>query len=161
SLAQAQAIWDKLVAAHPDVPEYQNDLASTYNNLGLLQQTTGERAAALQSYEQARRLREKLVAAHPDVLGYQNGLSGTYVNLGNLIKTSGKSEEAIGWYGKAILLLEAVRQRQPKHPTARQFLRNAYWGRADVWTRLGRYAEALTDWDRALELDTGQDRDPI
>ncbi len=161
SHGQARTMWEKLVSAHPNVPEYQNHLAGTYNSLGILQQVIGERAAALQSYEQARRLREGLVAAHPDVPGYQMGLAVTYGTLGNLTYNSGKSEEAIGWYGKAIPLLEAVRQHQPNHPAARQYLRNAYSGRAEVLTRLGRYAQALTDWDRALELDTGQHRDRI
>jgi tetratricopeptide (TPR) repeat protein len=155
---QAQRVREQLMAAHPDVPGYQDDLAATYNNLGLLQLATGERTAALQSHEQARGLLEKLVAAYPDLLDYQINLGGTYTHLGTFHRDSGRPEEAFSWYAKAISGLEAVRQRQPKHPTARNSLRNAFRARADMLTRLGRHSEALPDWDRALELEAGPDR---
>src|SRR5262249_45322449 len=38
------------------------------------------------------------------------------------------------------------------------FLRNSHWGRAQALTQLGRHAEAVQDWDRALELDEGPNR---
>jgi hypothetical protein len=56
------------------------------------------------------------------------------------------------------VLLQAVRQRESNHPTARQSLRNSHWGRAESLIALGRYREALADWDQALELDDGPDR---
>ena len=41
-------------------------------------------------------------------------------------------------------------QRRPVE--AREVLRNTYWGRALALTSLGSHAEALADWDRAIEL---------
>ena len=38
----------------------------------------------------------------------------------------------------------------------RWHLRSAHGARAEVMIRLGRHAEALTDWDRAIKLDDGK-----
>jgi hypothetical protein len=36
--------------------------------------------------------------------------------------------------------------------SAKVYLRNSHWGRADAHHRLGQYAEAVKDWDRAIAL---------
>src|SRR5262249_25819259 len=43
----------------------------------------------------------------------------------------------------------------------RESLRDAFWGRARALNRLGRAADALRDCDRALELETGKERDGL
>jgi serine/threonine-protein kinase len=158
SFEQAREVFEQLSAAHPEVPDYQNGLAGTYNNLGVLQRDTGQPAAAQKAYERARDLREQLCAAHPEVPAYQNELASTYGNLGVLQHETGRPQDALAWYAKAFALLQAVRQREPHNPTARECLRNSHWGRARSLTALGRYREALADWDRALELDDGPNR---
>jgi tetratricopeptide (TPR) repeat protein len=158
SYERARAVFEQLRAAHPDVPDYQHGLAQTYTNLGAVQSATGQSAAALKSYERAREVFEQLRAAHPEVPAYQIDLAGTYVNLGALQRDTGRPQEGLAWYAKAIALLQAMRQREPNNPKARQFLRNGHWGRAQSLAALGRYREALADWDRALELDDGTDR---
>src|SRR5207245_791497 len=47
SFEQARMIQEKLVAAHPEVTQYQSALARTYLNLGILQSDTRQPAAAL------------------------------------------------------------------------------------------------------------------
>jgi hypothetical protein len=64
-------------------------------------------------------------------------------------------EVAVDWYAKAIRILEPVWRREPRLNAARRYLRNSHWGRARAWTRLGRHAEALPEWDRTLELEAG------
>ena len=44
---------------------------------------------------------------------------------------------------------------------ARHALRNCYWGRARALDALSRYAEATHDWERALELDDGQETEKL
>jgi eukaryotic-like serine/threonine-protein kinase len=53
---------------------------------------------------------------------------------------------------------EEVHRQYPRHADARLFLSYDYWGRAQSLTKLERYAEALQDWNRALELDEGRNR---
>src|SRR5262249_18494704 len=48
--------------------------------------------------------------------------------------------------------LDPVHRADPRFVTARQFLANAHQGRALSLTSLRRYADALADWDRAVEL---------
>src|SRR5262249_37746254 len=43
-------------------------------------------------------------------------------------------------------------KREPGLAKAREFLRNSHWGRAGLLMELGRFADAMPDWDRALEL---------
>jgi hypothetical protein len=41
---------------------------------------------------------------------------------------------------------------------AKQFLRNSHWGRALAYDRLKKPAEAVKDWDRAIELSLKQEQ---
>jgi hypothetical protein len=58
----------------------------------------------------------------------------------------------VEWYSRAIPRLEAVLKEQPSNELARGYLRNAVAPRARLLTDLNRPADALPDWDRALEL---------
>jgi tetratricopeptide (TPR) repeat protein len=157
---QARAVAEKLVAAHPEVPRYQNILASTHNNLGLLYEASAGPSAAWKSFEQARIIWEKLVADRPTVTEYQLRLGGLYCNLGHRV-AAGQAEDGLAWYDKALAILLATRQREPNHPTVRVYLRNTHSGRAEVLNRLGRHTEALSEWDRTLELEAGSQRSPV
>jgi hypothetical protein len=48
--------------------------------------------------------------------------------------------------------------KEPQQTRARQFLRNAHWGRAETLGKLGRHRDALADWDRAVELSAPPQR---
>src|SRR5262249_15482366 len=43
-------------------------------------------------------------------------------------------------------------EKEPHDVKARQFLRNSHQNRASAYDDLKKYAEALKDWDRAIEL---------
>jgi tetratricopeptide (TPR) repeat protein len=103
-------------------------------------------------------LQERLVSDNPNVGKYQVSLTGTYVNLGNLNNQQDKAAQGLVWYARAIPLLEAVAIADAKNPSARPFLRNAHMGRAQAFDKLARPADAVKDWDRALELDAGPSR---
>jgi tetratricopeptide (TPR) repeat protein len=146
------AIQERLAAEHLTVTDYQNNLARSYNNLGILHETTGNREAALLNYERALGLQQKLAADHPDVVDYQLELGGSCCNLGNL---SGDAESAMVWFARAASALQGIVDRDHRHRNARLFLRNTYWGRAKVLGTQARYGEAADDWQRAAELDDG------
>ena len=94
----------------------------------------------------------------PEEVAHAVGLGGSYCNFGHLVRKGGAPAEALDWYARATRILQAVLDRDPRLATARRFLRNAHHGRADVLTRLGRYAEALPDWEKAVELTEGPAR---
>jgi serine/threonine-protein kinase len=155
---RARGLFEALVKAHPHVHEYQNDLARTYNHLGIVLYALGKREEALKQYHQSRDLKQKLVNAHPEVRGYQVDLAATCCNLGHLLRDTGKPRDSLSHFDQAVKLLHAVRQDEPNQPTARRFLRNSHWGRAQALTLVGRHREAAADWDQALLLDTGPPR---
>jgi serine/threonine protein kinase/tetratricopeptide (TPR) repeat protein len=149
---RARTIQEKLARDHPGVPAYRRGLVATYNNLGILQRRAGDRAAALDSYEQVRTINERLAEDYPLVTLHRLDLGGTYVNLGNVFRDMDQPAHALPLYAKAIPLLEGVREREPHNPTARMYLCNAYTGRAISLGVLSRHAEALNEFQQALDL---------
>jgi tetratricopeptide (TPR) repeat protein len=153
----ALAIREKLAADFPAAPDYRRDLAQSHHNLGLLLAGRGQGAAAEAVYRAALAIQEKLAADFPAVPDYAVDLGNSYSNLGTLVRPT-DAAAALGWHAKAIDRLAPVVAADPKSVTARQFLRNSHAGRARDLAALRRHAEALPDWDRALELDDGTDR---
>jgi tetratricopeptide (TPR) repeat protein len=142
----------RLAADHPGVPEYRRALAGSHHNLGNLLVGRGKHQEAEAAYRAALRERARLAADHPQVPGFAVDLAGSYCSFGHLLKEGGKWEQTLNWYGKAITCLEATRRALGDDPTARQYLFYSHWGRAEALSRLGRYADAAPDWDRALAL---------
>src|SRR5207247_1882761 len=67
SCRRALVLQGKLANEHPNRPAYQQTLASSHNQLGILLQTRGRPEEAEQAYRQALTVWEKVVAAAPEV----------------------------------------------------------------------------------------------
>ena len=89
---------------------------------------------------------------------YRRDLGGSYCNMGNVVRDGGKPAEALAWYARAISTLEKALAQDAQDVTARHFLGSSHEGRAPALDRLGRHAEALSDWDQAIELDADPGR---
>jgi tetratricopeptide (TPR) repeat protein len=148
----AAALFGRLAADHPRVPEYRNELAAVHNNLGLLLTGLSRWPAAEDALRAALAVREKLTADYPGVPAYAVDLGGTCCNLGNLVRDRGDPGAALPWFDRALELLGPAHAREPRGVTARQFLCHTHWGRAVALGRLGRHAAGAGDWDRAVEL---------
>jgi tetratricopeptide (TPR) repeat protein len=129
--AAALAIRKALADAHPAEPDYQQELATTRGNLGGLLADLGERPAARREYEAARDIRKALADAHPAVPDYQIGLGGSYCNLGNLVRGDNQPADSLTWFDRTIDTLTPILAAEPRDVSARQFLRNSYWGPGD------------------------------
>jgi hypothetical protein len=57
-----------------------------------------------------------------------------------------------------LVLLQPLHQQQPDDAATRDLLFRTHWGRAQVLDALKRSAEALADWDQAVELAPPGDR---
>jgi tetratricopeptide (TPR) repeat protein len=112
-------------------------------------------------YRAGLALQEKLAADFPAVTEYAVDLGGSYCNFGNLVADSGDPTAALEWHSKAIDRLGPVIPAGPKLVRSRAYLRNSHWKRAEDFTKLRRFAEALPDWDKALDLDDGSARDVL
>jgi tetratricopeptide (TPR) repeat protein len=155
---QALAVREQLAADYPAVPQYRQDLAHSHNNLGGLLRDLGQRAEAEAAFRRALSLQEQLAADFPAVVQYRLDLAGGQVNLGHVLKDDGQPSAALEWYGQGIDTLRAVRAKDPRRTTAREYLRNAHWGRASALDALGRHADAAQDWEQAIDLDPGLSR---
>jgi tetratricopeptide (TPR) repeat protein len=149
---QALAIPEKLTADFPTLPAYRRDLARSHNHLGNLLKDLGKRAEAEEQYRQVMAIRDKLAADFPAVPAYQIELGGSYCNYGILVRNGGRTSESLGWFDKAIATFAPLHRAEPRDVTAKQYLRNSHWGRAKAYDALTKPAEAVKDWDRAIEL---------
>jgi serine/threonine protein kinase/gas vesicle protein len=155
---QALPLLEKLAAEFPAVPLNRGILAVSHNNLGNLLAGLGKRPEAEHQFRQALAIRQKLADDFPAVPQYRYELGASYCDLGNVIRESGRASESLVWYEKAIRTLAAVYEQDRQLVPARQFLCNSHFGRAAVYDRLHQYAEALQDWDRAVEISFPQEQ---
>jgi tetratricopeptide (TPR) repeat protein len=149
---QALPIQEKLAAEFRNVPKYRQSLALCHNNLGLLLVAQGKFSEAEAAYRQAMAIQEKLAAQFPQGPKHRVDLAGSQVNFGHLHRKNHQPEQALHWYGKSIETLDGLFRQVKIDATARWFLRNAYWGRAEALDDLKRHAEAAKDWDKAVKL---------
>jgi tetratricopeptide (TPR) repeat protein len=155
---RAIALLQALADEAPGPPYIREELAHGHNGLGMLLANQGRGLEAEAAYRKALTLREKLARDFPNAPEHHKDLAGSYVNLGDRCLARNQPEPALEWYGKAIPLLERVLTQETGQANAREFLRNALWGRAQALGKLGRHAEAARDWKRAVELDDGSNR---
>src|SRR5262249_39625053 len=148
----ALAITEKLAVDFPEVPEYRGELARSHTGLGWLLYGLGKLPEAGQQFRQALAITEKLAADFPAISQYRIDLGGSCCNLGSLILKGRQPSESLVWFEKAIRTLTAMYEQDRQCVMAKEFLRNSHWGRATAYDRLHQYAEALKDWDRAVEL---------
>jgi tetratricopeptide (TPR) repeat protein len=149
---RALLIHEKLAAEFPTVLDYRSDLAGSHNNLGLQLASLGKRTKAEQQLKKALAIREKLADDFPTVPAYRVDLGGSYCNFGHFVLNGGKPADSLAWFQKAIDTLRPVHEQQPRDVTARLFLRNSHWARAGAHDRLEQFAEAVKEWDRAIQL---------
>ena len=126
-----------------NLPEYQRDLAISWNNLGRAYGLLNDLPKAEASFREALKLQGKLVSRHNEKLAYANELGGTYNNLGVVLRQAGRLAEASQAYGQAISYQEPA-YRKAKHVSQfRDFLNSSYLNQAQALRELGQHAEAL------------------
>jgi serine/threonine protein kinase len=150
---QGLAISKRLEACYPKVPRYRHRLVVGYDSLALVLEQANRLDEAEAAYRQSITVGEKLVSEFPGVLPYAFGLAGSYCNLGILLKSP---EAALPWLTKSIEVVTPIVAREPRLLKARERLRTAHWERAFRLCQLRRFADAVNDWDRAVELDDGR-----
>jgi tetratricopeptide (TPR) repeat protein len=150
----AIAIQDKLVIDFPRVPQYRQELARSYTNLGSLLVSMRKLADATARLRQALLIYEGLCKNFPKVPEYTVELAHTYNNMGRLTITT-RPDAALPWYTKAIAALEPVLAKEATLLTARETLSRAHWGRAECHNLLRHPADALEDYDKAIEFVDG------
>ncbi len=164
ALAAYQAaleIRTRLTRQYPDRPDFQNDLAVTHQNLGAWYSVRGKTAEAEKCFRDALGLYERLVSKFPQTTRYVLQQAATWANLGHLLCELNRSEESLQYSQAAAAALNAAGDLDRNLVPVREALRNAHWARAEALSRLGKHAEALADWNKALEVSSDADRDRL
>jgi serine/threonine-protein kinase len=154
---KALDLREELVRTHPTITDYQSKLAHTYHNQGVLYQENKRPVEAEATFAKALAIHKKLIESHPTVIAYAVALGKTYCHLG-YVKMN-KPQEALDSFDQAAQTHESVLQRQPGEAAARESLGHVHAGRALALGALQRYAEAVAEWDQAVELAGGPQRD--
>jgi serine/threonine protein kinase len=151
----------QLVADFPGRPAFRQSLARAHNNLGNLLLKHRKYAEAeteqLQAIDVGRQLVTEGLLLPRSALEF-----GAFcINFAQTLTDSTRTAESLDWYGQGIETLTPIMRRQPTVIENRNYLRNGLRGRAVALAKLQRHAEALADWDRALELADDATRRPF
>jgi tetratricopeptide (TPR) repeat protein len=155
---RARAIQEKLISEFPDSPEYRGDLARSHNNLGALLVETEKTPEADKEYRAAIAIREKLFADSPAAPGVRADLGFSYGRMGNFIRDGDAPVDSLPWFEKAIVVLSSADERDVQ---SRQYLRDAYVSRAEAYTRLAWFDDAMNDWHQAVERSPNHEKPVI
>jgi tetratricopeptide (TPR) repeat protein len=155
---QALTIYEGLTRDFPALPDYRSGLAWCHNNVAYMLYQKRQFQEAEAAYRRALAITEKLIKDFPAIPAYSYQLGHVCVNMGNLVRDSGRPEAALEWYGRSMTTLQATFGKNPETVDERDSLRDASCGQAQALMKLGRDADAVKDWDRAIELDKGRDQ---
>jgi len=145
----AITLYRKLVAAQPDIPEYQDRLARSYSILGIVQRDAGDHDGAAESYREVVAIYSKLVAAQPDVAKYRDFLALGYNNLGNVQYETGDLKRAAESYRQAIAMRSNLMATQPNVPDYQHGLALSYNNLGNVQSDEGDRAGAAESYRQA------------
>ncbi|MFL5243867.1 MAG: protein kinase domain-containing protein [Gemmataceae bacterium] len=98
--AMATKIWKNLVK--PDQPQFQRELADSYNAMAINYSNAGHYDLSLEAHQEALAIREMLVRLNPDDPEARRDLGGTLNNLGVMLGNQQRSAEALAMYLRAV-----------------------------------------------------------
>ncbi len=102
SLEQSLRHRSALVAAHPSVTSFQEDLGGDYREIAALQSSTHQYEKALISAEQSRAIFERLVQSHPDRARFHSDLGRSWNLFGVLHDEARDNLKAIPAFERAV-----------------------------------------------------------
>jgi serine/threonine-protein kinase len=151
---RALKVQEGLVRRYPSAPTFQHELAITHHRLATLLMGSNLSGATAHCQKELE-LRDNLVRNYPAVAEYAAFFGGAQEQMGEAVRAAGNLPAAVDWFDKAVRTLEDARRQHGQYSQVAQGLTSAHWGRAETLGRLGRYREAVPDWDRAIELEAG------
>jgi serine/threonine-protein kinase len=155
ALETARALYQSLADQYPEVTEYQGELAASQRALGQVRAKVGKTEQAAADFQAALAIHRRLTNRYPEVFKYGCDLGTLYCALTEFANRKGKPDEALDWSKQAIETAEALLQKSPRDVRTRVLLCESCEHRAEALTKLGRYAEAVQNLDRALTFYRG------
>lgn len=161
ALRAALPVQEPLAKECPDVHRYRFHLNRTKKILAQVAEGLGNRDAAGPALRAALAESEKLSAEFPGMADYTTELANCLTVLGNFVRDGGDPRAALEFHARAIGRLAGVGSSDAAWLGARHELRFAHGNRAMDLMALGRFDDALPDWDRAAQFDDGEYRELV
>jgi tetratricopeptide (TPR) repeat protein len=115
SYKAALAIAERLVKSNPDIAGWQNDLASTRNNIGDVLKAQGNLTGALEAYKAALDIVERLDKSDPNNTSRQLDLILLQNNVGDVLHARGNLRGALEAYKASFTILERFTKSDPSN----------------------------------------------
>jgi len=128
----------------------RHQLARSLMNLGTLKKETGQADAAVKLYDEATKIWKDILDTSANV-DAQSSLVAAYGNLGGVHWAKRDARKALPAYVHAIETADELLAREPNHVRTTKFKEICHFGRARSLNKLGRYAEAASDWRVVLK----------
>jgi serine/threonine protein kinase/tetratricopeptide (TPR) repeat protein len=142
----------------PTIPEYRQNLAASYNGLGVTLLAEGRRDDADAALQQGLKIKEKLAQDFPKRLEYRRDLANGLSNQGALMLTHQRPAESEAAYRRAAIALEELAKRPDALPDYQQDWGKALVNLASVLQLRSQkkeaeeaYLEALSGYQRLVE----------
>ena len=136
----------------PRVDRYVEGLAQNRSRLASVLRSRNKLEEAETEYRAAVAMLQQRVTSTSGSTGAILTLDSDRCNLAMLLIRRKAYAEALELLSAAINDVESIRLQSPQLVLVTDILRNAYWQRAETFRRLGRYAEAVDDWEHVLQF---------
>jgi len=150
---RALAVHARLVEMRSANNVYRAGQAGDCVFLGHLYRLMQRPAEAGAAFAKAEELLAPLVEAQPRETQYSLTLENLYIVWSDFLRETGQPESALRYAGRAVDLAERLLRCEPRHSIARAHAREAHVKRAAANETLGRWADAIKDWERVVELE--------
>jgi serine/threonine protein kinase/tetratricopeptide (TPR) repeat protein len=157
SLAAYRAAYDaqkELAGSFPAVPNYRHAMARAQLNMSDPLIALGRRDEARAELRSALADLKRLATQSPLLLEYQTSLGCGCANYGWILLGDHKPAESLEWFDLGVRTLKPIHDRQPDDSIVGHELKRNHWNRAVAHDQLQKYADAVKDWDRVVELST-------
>jgi serine/threonine-protein kinase len=150
ALKQTCAIWQRWNETLPVIPDFGDDLIQSFTELGTLYASIGRKDEAGAAYERAIEFYLKMQELRAHSFHPVANLFETCALLGRFGLPIGRRAQTRAILQRVLSALGPL--TGPDASSSSAVLRFAHASRAEVLGLVGRHAEALRDWDRAIEL---------
>jgi len=141
-----------LVAAHPSVTSFQENLGMTYCEVAMQQHRAGRDEKAFATLSKSLSILERLVASEPRLARYHAELGRSWNALGYLHDELRQNQQAIPAFDKAIAELRVAIARSPDDNTYKALLSSYLENLGEQYADLGRVNAGLPYYLEARDL---------
>jgi tetratricopeptide (TPR) repeat protein len=156
---RAARVREEILRKVPGDVDLRTLLAETYGVLGLRCGGQKQQEQAAKWFDKAIELLEQLAKEYPEMTRVVLSLAGTCNHRAMTLRWGGKPADAMPWHDRAVRTTEELLAKDPRTEAVKRFTMACHGERGATLGELKRYAEAVEDFSRALELADESTRD--